>query len=319
MPQADKSFRAFLDYQRFRLSIRISSRTVLPPYKGSVFRGAFGNAFRRAVCADRSGECASCALGDRCIYKAHFEPSCPRQFDDAGKFSRPPTPYVIVPPLTDRCFFEPGDALRFELVLMGDAVRALPYFIYAFMEMGRCGIGKGRGKYNLLSVDLMGNGNPLPIFDGARGTLREFSPETPVVSQPEDEALDAVSLHLLTPLRIKVKSDLVTELTFPLLFERLSARLRLLAAFYGDDSRLPDFSTLLALSRNIRVTEYALHWHEWERYSGRQKTTMKFGGLKGKVGFSGPMGPFMPYLRLAEHLSVGQQTTFGLGRIRVVA
>ena len=42
---------------------------------------------------------------------------------------------------------------------------------------------------------------------------------------------------------------------------------------------------------------------------------MKFGGLMGAITFTGHLGLFMPYLRLAEIINLGQATTFGLGRI----
>ncbi len=318
MPHADESNRPFLDFQRFRFSLRIISHTVLPAYKGGVFRGAFGNALKKSVCVDRARKCSDCALDNRCLYKAYFEPACPQQIKDARKFSRPPTPYIIVPPLTDRRFFEPGDTLWFELVLMGDAIDALPYFIFAFMEMGRYGLGSERGKYELVSVDVQENGDSETVYDGARESLAKFTRKTPTTIVPGDHAKEAISLALLTPMRIKVKSDLVTQLTFPVLFERLAKRLRLLVSLYGDATRLSDFTSLYAHTQDIRVTEYDLHWFDWERYSGRQKTTMKFGGLKGRIAFSGPLGPFMPYLRLGEHLSIGQETTFGLGRVHII-
>ena len=129
--------------------------------------------------------------------------------------------------------------------------------------------------------------------------------------------MSAVTLHFLTPLRLKVKGDLVTKLTFPLFFERLAQRLTLLSAFYNSTVAPPDFSALLALAQNIAVTDDELHWYDCERYSARQKDTMKFGGIRGRISFSGELGPFMPWLKLGEKVNVGQSTTFGLGRYGV--
>jgi hypothetical protein len=52
----------------------------------------------------------------------------------------------------------PGDAVIFNLLLIGRAIDYLPYFIYTFEELGKVGIGKGRGKYSLTYV------SPLKIF-----------------------------------------------------------------------------------------------------------------------------------------------------------
>lgn len=310
---------SFLSYERFRFSLRLTGRTTLPDYKGSVLRGAFGNAFRKVVCVHKAGDCAACTLKDRCLYRSVFEPAAPPGFPDAGKYGNAPPPYIIVPPLTDRRSFESGETLDFELTLMGPAVGALPYFLFAFTELGRMGLGKERGTFDLDRVELLNNGNAAAIYEGATGTLRSFGPTVHALERAGDGAREAVSLHLLTPLRIKVKKDLATELPFPLLFERLAERLRLLAAFYGAGGQLPDLGALGAMARDVRTTEDSLHWREWTRYSGRQKTTMNFGGLMGKMSFAGPLGPLMPCLRLGEHLNVGQHTTFGLGRFRIVS
>ena len=45
----------------------------LPPYKGSTFRGAFGIAFKRAVCIVQHGDCARCLVRAQCVYPYIFD------------------------------------------------------------------------------------------------------------------------------------------------------------------------------------------------------------------------------------------------------
>jgi hypothetical protein len=52
-------------------------------------------------------------------------------------------------------------------------------------------------------------------------------------------------------------------------------------------------------------------------YSARQKSTMKLGGLRGKITFTGDLLSFMPFLRLGTEVNVGQGTSFGLGRYEI--
>ncbi len=75
-------------FERFRFTIKVSSLMVLPPYKGAVFRGAFGNAFRRVVCAVPRADCAACILRQKCLYVSIFEPPPPANYPDAAKFSQ---------------------------------------------------------------------------------------------------------------------------------------------------------------------------------------------------------------------------------------
>ncbi len=306
-------------FERFRFTIKVASLMVLPPYKGAVFRGAFGNAFRRVVCAVPRQDCATCMLRLKCLYVSIFEPPPPADYPDAAKFSTAPAPYVLNPPLTNLQAFHPGDNLDFELVLIGPAIEALPYFIYTFTELGRRGLGGRRGKYDLVKVDLLRGEKAIQIYDGGPQMLSAYPPGAPIEPQSEENGVSTVTLHFLTPLRLKVKGDLVTKLTFPLFLERLVNRLTLLNAFYnGNSGPLPHFEPLLSLAPNISVTNDELHWHDWERYSSRQKDTMKFGGLKGPIAFSGDLGPFMPYVRVGQQVNLGQSTTFGLGRYRIL-
>lgn len=147
--------------------------------------------------------------------------------------------------------------------------------------------------------------------------LSAYRSNTDIESHPEDDKANSVTLCFLTPLRLKVKGDLATSLTFPLFFDRLVQRLTLLMAFYNPGAPLPDFSPLTVHAQSIDVTAHELQWYDWERYSSRQKEVMKFGGLRGRITFSGGLRPFMPWLRLGGGVNVGQSTTFGLGRYNI--
>lgn len=53
----------------FRFNLKIMSQTILPPYKGGVFRDAFGNAFRKSVCAKKQVKnCDTCMIKRQCLY-----------------------------------------------------------------------------------------------------------------------------------------------------------------------------------------------------------------------------------------------------------
>lgn len=53
-----------IPYLRLRCTLRARERAVLPPYKGSLLRGAFGHALRASICTlgpGRSARAAGCA------------------------------------------------------------------------------------------------------------------------------------------------------------------------------------------------------------------------------------------------------------------
>lgn len=307
----------FLSYAAFRFHLKVTTFMELPPYKGAVFRGAFGSNFRKLVCAAPENPCEDCRFHLSCLYVAIFEPPPPAHYPEAGKFRQAPRPYIINPPLLLDRRFEPGDSLTFELVLVGRTIEALPYFMVIFSEMGRQGLGRTRGKYRLTRVDLLSSEGALPIYDHQSRSLRPLTKSHGPIFLPEDAQADTLTLHFLTPLRLKQKGDLVTRFSFPLFFARLAQRLSLLASFYERNPDLPDLTPLISQAHLIQVAPRHLRWYDWERYSRRQDTTMKFGGLVGRVVLSGPLGPFLPYLRLGSQVNVGQETTFGLGKFQL--
>ena len=113
MCEPEKAQEALLLYERFRFSLKVTRLMVLPPYKGSIFRGAFGGAFKRVVCAAPKADCTTCILRRQCLYVAFFEPPPPASYPDAAKFSHAPPPYVFNPPLTNRQAFHPEEVLNF--------------------------------------------------------------------------------------------------------------------------------------------------------------------------------------------------------------
>ena len=304
----------------FRFTISPKDHLRLPPYKGSTFRGGFGHAFKRVVCVNRNKECKSCILKDKCVYAYIFETEPPKDAAVKRKYASAPHPFVLCPPLDTKTHYTPEESLTFDLTLIGRAIEYFPYFVYTFDELGRMGIGKGRGKFVLDRVEeSTPRAEKRLIYHGDDKVLNQPSPPVSGRSFP-DAPLSATQLTLifLTPLRIKVKGDLVVDLGFQLFFERLLDRIKVLSYFHCNGHGQDDSDDLLKKAAGVKVAKKSLRWHDWERYSKRQDTRMKLGGLLGTITFQGDLGEFMPYLKVGEYVHVGQGTSFGLGGYEVV-
>jgi hypothetical protein len=314
---------------QFQVVIEALNSINLPEYKGSVIRGGFGYAFKKVVCALRNKECPECILKEKCTYSYIFETPPPADSRLMRKYPAAPHPFVLCPPLEDDRTYEPGEKLLFHLTLIGKAIDYLPYFIYTFEELGQMGLGKGRGKFFLEEVRMKsydpGQGAAgkieKSIYTGKEKILRDSSQKLYVIS-PEDKpvpsGLSALKFIFLTPLRLKYQGNLSSDLPFHVLFRNLLRRISLLSYFHCGQELDVDFQNLIGESQNIVTERENLRWYEWERYSTRQETRMKLGGLVGTISFSGNFDLFWPYILLGEAVHVGKASSFGLGKYEIL-
>ncbi|CAG0941751.1 hypothetical protein BROC_01581 [Candidatus Brocadiaceae bacterium] len=162
---------------KFRFGVCVKEPIRFPAYKGAVFRGGFGYAFKGVVCVIRNKACDDCLLKQKCIYSYIFETPPPEDTEMLRLYPKVPHPFVIEPPITEKQTFNPGEEFPFHLILIGSAIDYLPYFIYTFTELGKKGIGQGRGKYDLLQVEGIGLDNEaVQIYHNKTQTLTSHYP-----------------------------------------------------------------------------------------------------------------------------------------------
>ena len=160
-----------------RFTVCAKEHIRFPSYKGSAFRGGFGYAFKRVVCVIKGRECDDCLLKQKCIYSYIFETPPPQDTEMLRLYPKVPHPFVIEPPIDETQTFEPGEEFSFHLVLIGNAIDYIPYFIYTFTELGKQGIGQGRGKYDLMQVECIGLENEaVQIYHNKTQTLANHYP-----------------------------------------------------------------------------------------------------------------------------------------------
>ena len=320
-----------IPYLRLRVTLRAEERALLPGYKGSMLRGAFGHALRRAVCAMGPKQaCASCALRRECVYPRLFETLIEGEAPPFLKgLSTAPRPYVFEPAQEEmgRREYAAGETLSFDLLLFGRAVELQAYALLAIERMAEAGLGRRRQRFVLERVE-----HPAPPGDGGgwrAGFVRgERTWQEPVpAAVPDPGALapvlagGAVELRLLTPLRIKSDGRVDAPFNFRKLVFLAVRRALEVTHFHGVDGQAAEldweFRPLLEAASRVRIAERDLEWYDWERWSNRQGTSMRFGGHVGRLRLEGELEPFAELLATAEVLHVGKGATFGLGRVEV--
>jgi len=306
-------------YGKYRFFCSLETNASLPPYKGSTFRGVFGRALKKVVCALKRQECGQCLLKQRCVYALVFETSEAMVVSEGSRIVSPPHPFVIEPPLTTETEFLKGASFDFNLLLFGELNNSLPYFIYAFDQMGRIGIGKK--------------------IDGKRGrfVLKEVRHKEQIVYSDADQKLNAIdslnrlsipaasdysrnvfSLRLIleTPLRLKFENRLKADLLFHVFVRAMLRRVSSLLNCYGEGEPVLDYRGLVRKAEKIQIVDTDLSWFDWKRYSHRQDKSMLMGGMIGSVTFEGKIGEYLPLIEFCSKVHLGKQTSFGLGKIK---
>lgn len=295
----------------------------MPPFKSSAFRGGFGQVFKSLTCKHPGIECSDCEIQHSCPYVYVFETKPPTDSKVLKKFENVPRPYVIVTSFEDqKTRFSEGERLSFELLVFGDAIAYVPFFIYSFERLGDVGIGKQRRSYHLVRVEALDVVNGL-AFQVYEGNSRRIHQHDYALKGSEIEARAdkvggqrGVTVKFETPLRLKWKGAYTDDPQFHLLIRNAVRRVSSLLYFHHGGKELPlDYTELFRRAESVELVKNTTHWVDWERYSARQETKMQFGGMIGEAVYQGDVGEFLPWLIAAEMLHVGKQTAFGLGKI----
>ncbi len=290
--------------------LRTQNSFSLPPYKGATFRGTFGHHLKRTICVMNRQECDSCPLKHNCPYVYLFA-------SRNGNNEEVLRPFVLKPPLTRKQFFLANEKLFLQQVLIGKAIDYASYFVYTIIQMGKKGIGRDRGRYeleNVFAVDA--SGNKKAIYDPDKGVLDSEFPRIQLDAF-KAQLLPQVTVQLLTPTQVKQNGRVAGRLDFPLLLKAILRRYHRLRHTHGDGQR-ERFDIDWDAAASIEVVYEELQPHRFKRYSNRQRRPIPVQGLIGRVTYRGNLAPFYPWLKIGEYLHIGKGATFGMGWFRVV-
>lgn len=291
-----------------------------PPFKGNLFRGALGKTMKDLTCARGNSpddECPQCILRSQCLWSRLFKGFRNGGRSDGtilGKVENAPHPFVLHLPDPHRLHCNAGEKILLTLVLVGEAVDNLPYFILAMEELGRRGVGPSRSPFKVEGISCGG----IPVYDPVAQKVLSL-PRISAASLLQEKAPPGgVTMQILSPLRLKREGRFQKLIRFEDLMRGLLRRLQLLSALYCGGPERVDYTPLLQLAAAIRVVDGAVSWRPLRRYNFRQEQETAMGGVTGRLAFQGDLDPFMPCLRAGETLHLGKNTTFGMGRYQLL-
>ncbi len=311
---------------------------------GSHLRGSLGRVMRRAYCPEASlakvpqpsqgsdGHTATCPV---CwLLAANEHPGEERR----GYALRPPTQTWQVSSQPARGEAESnenlpglyalGERFEFGLTLFGSTLRFLPYFILAVPEIGRQGVGTGRGRFALRQVwadDPLGGRSEVVL---AEGESLVHVPQPAIDEARVSEAAERLAraiepagrlrLRFLTPMRLIEAGVLLKSPDFGVLFARLLHRLDNLSQQFanGEERGEADRVALQAAADRVRLISAETEWIDVWSGSTRTGDRTPMGGFVGRATYAAPIEtwiPLLPWLVWGQIAQVGKDTVKGNG------
>lgn len=299
-----------MELLQLEFQLQAENSFALPDFKGSTFRGKFGHVLKRTVCIFKGRECGVCEIKAHCAYFKIFQP-------ENEKAQQVPRPFVLIPPLTKQRRFLRDEKLYVGLVLIGDAIQYLPYFVYALIRMGEEGIGVDRGRYRVTHVRAVNDRQErVEIYDPEKQEILNIF--EPIHSEQfAQKLLPEITLQFYTPAWIKHQGRVTCDLQFPLLLKAILRRYRSLLAFHGDGIT-EKFPIDWELAETVEVVQSDLHFKKFKRYSNRQGRPVPLQGFEGRITYRGEIGPFYPWLKIGEYIHIGKGAVFGMGGYKIL-
>jgi len=271
----------------YKIDVKVQKEYVNKPhyFLGSTLRGTFGTALKQVVCINPSKVCKDCFALDSCIFYDFFEL---RNKAHLYRFSKK---------LGEKNY-------DFSLYLFEAACEKISYILSAIIQMlEKKGFGISRETLKVSSIYC--NNKLIYVnnsFDIKGIKPRKFAPKE-FIGTP-------LKLRFLTPLRIKKENKLLSKKP-ELHHIILSIHHRLHDIKEKEKFKLPFKSSYKEIKSEV-------FFKDLTRFSNRQKTKMKIGGILGYIEYEQIDKNSLELLQLGEIIGVGKQTVFGLGEIKIL-
>lgn len=305
-----------LSVQHLRFVVRPLQTIHFDSQPGSSLRGGLYQALAQHFCSEPFGVVTEDHL-HRCpvCWLLAFEDPANQRGRDIAR------PLTIEPPTKQ--VYERGEKMAFGVSLVGDARNLLPYLARAVEWLGQLGVGRGRSRFELLSINEYS-----PLLDAERILMDGHDVRSPTLAiTPERIAeradlmhTERVSLFFVTPTRLIADGKLIRQPEPPVVIARLLERCQALAAHFAEQEDKPTTDvwkqlalTLVKQAQSLRLAYVDVRWVEAFSGSKRQGYATPISGFIGPARWEGELIPFHEWLLWGESLHIGKNAVKGNG------
>lgn len=245
-----------MNIHQLRIKYQITEFCTLPQYKSAMFRGVFGNSFRKLVCSrEQERNCSKCDIVYNCEFAKNFhnlnlQPEVVEE--KYRKFSNFPPNFVFYIP-EEKNKFAKNEELAVEMTFWGSPKMSLA-LLYAVLRTIEDYSIDNRSDARLKLFQIIDSSNGSYLYDD--NTVRNVS-ITPLDIKPIDSTVTKGVLRFITHCRITNQSVRVsTEINESILGRRIQERLKLLS-IGSETLYLADWHY-----DELKITKKNLFWEE---------------------------------------------------------
>jgi hypothetical protein len=227
-----------------------------------------------------------------------------------------PRPFVFRATHLDGRTVEGGESFHFDLNVFDVQSPAVAYFVLAFTQLAREGLGPGRSRVDLTRVSQLDEKGDLgrEIFNRESLLLQKDPPAAVNLDRPADP-VQRLRVRFLTPTELKSGQRVAEHPEFSILAARIRDRISTLRELYGEGPLTIDFRAFGQRAALVRMIRCDIKQVEVVRRSSRTGQVHPIGGFVGEAEYEGDLTEFVPFIRAARWTGVGRQTVWGKGEI----
>jgi len=188
--------------------------------------------------------------------------------------------------------------------------------IFAIREAGKNGLFRSRTPYSLSVC----NTQHQSVLIDDQVQLKDIPTETYTLPVSSEPVYRTMHITCLSPLRFKVEGRYRSDFSAGDFIMASLRRHLTLFTLYGTDfaNNYAEGPMDIQSLSDVRISSSQRKWKDYMRYSSRQKTLMKMGGVIGDFTVRGTAPAWAwDSITLAGALGSGKNTSFGFGNIAV--
>jgi len=234
------------------------------------------------------------------------------------KFQKPSPGFVIQPNGITGLELEAGDRLVIEAFFFGSAIQLVTDFILCLQNLGRIGLARGEGLFEVTEASSVGEDGQQRVFWRQTMSFESLALQIMTVGSVLEECLPAgqtCRIEMVTPARLLHRGRLLRAPRFAQLFPFMLRRVSSLLYFCCDLELADETAWLLDAAHRIVTVDSAWNWHDW-RQLGEDHDPV--GGVTGYLTVEGPEVAQVGWVvALASLCGIGKGAAYGAGQLRL--